>query len=193
MPRVLSILILGSLLPLLAEAGEGEQPKPAPFADLQAASDQRLDLKDAKAVVLFFLSTDCPISNYYTSEIAAIVKDRAGDAVRFYVVHPDPEVTAEAAAKHAKTWKLTCPILLDGKHKLVKLTGVTITPEVAVVLPDVKLAYRGRIDDTYVELGKRRAEPSKRDLRDALTAVLKDQPVADPRTTAIGCYIPELR
>jgi hypothetical protein len=192
MLRVLAVLILGAVLPL-PQTDTGGQAKPAPFDDLQAATDQRLDVKDAKAVVLFFLSTDCPISNYYTSEIAAIVKERTGDGVRFYVVHPDPDLNAEAAAKHAKTWKLTCPILLDGKHKLVKLTGVTITPEVAVVLPDGKLAYRGRIDDTYVDLGKRRAEPSKRDLRDALTAVLKDQPVAEPRTKAIGCYIPELR
>ena len=54
-------------------------------------------------------------------------------------------------------------------------------------------ALTGRIDDIYTELGKRRAEPSKRDLRDALTAVLKGQPVAESRTKAIGCFIPEVR
>jgi hypothetical protein len=143
--------------------------------------------------VLFFASTDCPVANYYTAEINAIVKDYAAESVRFVVVHADPELSEEMAAAHAKTWKLTCPILLDSKHRLVKLTGVTITPEVAVVLPDDSIAYRGRIDDCYADLGKRRVAPNRRDLREALTAVLKGQAVKEPRTRAIGCYIPEPR
>jgi hypothetical protein len=193
MSHTFSILgLLLTILSLLPAAGTPRQSK-APFADLQAAADQPLNAKDAKAVVLFFLLADCPASNYYTTEISAIVKQHTQDPVRFFVVHTDPDLTAADIAKHAQTWKLTSPILHDTRHKLVKSTGVTVTPEVAVILPDGTLAYRGRIDDIYVELGKRRAEPSKRDLRDALAAVLKGQPVAEPRTKAIGCFIPDSR
>jgi hypothetical protein len=187
------LLAAAAFLPTPAGGVQDPQPKAEAFAALQAATDHPLEVKGAKAVVLFFLITDCPISNYYTSEINALAKDCSAEPVRFFVVHVDPELTAAAATEHAKTWKLTCPLLLDPKHRLVKLTGATITPEVAVVLPDGTLAYRGRIDDIYVELGKRRAEPTKRDLRDALTAVLKGQAIAEPRTKAIGCFIPELR
>jgi hypothetical protein len=176
-------------------AGGAAQPPPKtePYAALRGAAATPLEVKGAKAVVLFFLSTDCPVANYYTAEVSAISKDYSAEPVRFYVVHADPALTAAAAAEHARTWKLTCPVLLDPEHRLVKLTGVTVTPEVAVVLPDGTVAYRGRIDDTYVELGKRRAEPNRRDLRLALAAVLKGQPVAEPRTKAIGCFLPEPR
>jgi hypothetical protein len=181
-------------LPLLIAATAGApQQRAEPFAELQATADHKLDLKGARAAVLIFMITDCPIANYYTSEINAIVKDFAGQPVRFCVVHVDPALTAEAAAEHARTWKLTCPILLDPKHRLVNLTGVTVTPEVAVVLADGTLAYRGRIDDVYADLGKRRVEPKERDLREALTAVLKGQPVPRPRTKALGCFISDLR
>ena len=54
------------------------------------------------------------------------------------------------------------------------------------------VAYRGRIDDLFEDLGKKRRKARTRDLRDALEAVLAGKAVVNPRTTAVGCYIPEL-
>jgi peroxiredoxin len=178
----------------LTAGGVPGQAKPAAeaFVDLQGATHYPLDPRCAKAVVLFFTSTDCPIANYYTSEISAIVKDHTGKGVRFYVVHVDPEMQPAEARKHAETYGLTCPVLIDAKHRLVKATGATVTPEAALLTPDGKLAYRGRIDDTYADLGKRRVAPNRRDLREALAAVLAGRAVKEARTEALGCPIPEL-
>jgi thiol-disulfide isomerase/thioredoxin len=162
------------------------------FVDVKGATHFPLDPRGAKAVVLFFITTDCPIANYYASEISAIVKDHAAKGVRFYAVHVDPDLTPAEARKHAETYSLTCPVLIDVKHRLVKATGATITPEAAVLTADGKLAYRGRIDDCYADLGKRRVAPNQRDLRDALAAVLAGRPVKVARTTALGCPIPDL-
>ena len=52
--------------------------------------------------------------------------------------------------------------------------------------------YRGRIDDLYADLGKKRRQARTRDLRAALDAVLSGRAVKNPTTTAVGCYIPEL-
>jgi hypothetical protein len=111
--------------------------------------------------------------------------------VRFYAVQVDPDLTAEQARRHAREFGLRLPVLRDSRHELVKATSVTRAPEVAVLLPGGKLAYRGRIDDLYSALGKKRKAPSWRDLRDALTAVLAGRPVKVPRTEAVGCSIPE--
>src|SRR5262249_31807846 len=113
--------------------------------------------------------------------------------VAAFIVHADPDVGAEQAKKHAGAYEFTCPVLLDPAHVLVKKTGVTIAPEVAVVGPDHKILYRGRIDDWYVTYGKRRAEPTQRDLRNALDAIVQGKTVATPTTTAIGCYLPEAK
>ncbi len=52
------------------------------------------------------------------------------------------------------------------------------------------MLYRGRIDNVYASLGKRRAEATEKDLRKALDEVLSGKPVSTPQTKAIGCYIP---
>jgi hypothetical protein len=84
-------------------------------------------------------------------------------------------------------------VLLDPAHVLVKKTGVTIAPEVAVLAPDGKILYRGRIDDWYIDYGKRRAAPTQRDLRNALDAIVQGKAVPRPTTRAIGCDLPEAK
>jgi hypothetical protein len=55
-----------------------------------------------------------------------------------------------------------------------------VTPEVAVVGPGGALLYRGRIDDLWSDYGKRRQEPTTRDLRAALDAALAGRPTPPP-------------
>jgi hypothetical protein len=66
-----------------------------------------------------------------------------------------------------------------------------MAPEVAVVGQDGKVLYRGRIDDMNIDYGKRRAEPTQRDLRNALDAILQGKAVPTPTTKVIGCDLPE--
>jgi thiol-disulfide isomerase/thioredoxin len=161
--------------------------------DVQGRTQRPLDVKGAKASVLFFVTPDCPISNAYAPQINALVKEHAGRAVRFYVVHVDPDLKRDAARRHAESFGYRCPVLLDSKHQLVAATGVTTTPEVAVVTADSTIAYRGRIDDLYPEVGVKRRVPTRRDLREALAAVLAGKPVPAARTKAVGCLIPDRR
>jgi hypothetical protein len=42
-----------------------------------------------------------------------------------------------------------------------------------------------------VDVGKRRAEPTQRDLRLALDAIVQGKTPPTPVTKAIGCYLPE--
>lgn len=167
----------------------------------------------AKAVVFLFIATDCPISNSYAPEFNRICAkygreeqkagkgtggakdDVKGDAKSdskafdFYLVHADPDLLAADAKKHASDYGYGCPVLMDGKKQLAGQLGAKATPEAFVVSPDGKVLYRGRIDDQYAGYGKRRAEPTTHDLRDALDAVLAGKPVAVPETKVIGCPI----
>ena len=47
--------------------------------------------------------------------------------------------------------------------------------------------------DIYVEFGKRRLQPTSRDLHDVLTAVSEGRDLEARATTAIGCYIADLK
>jgi hypothetical protein len=142
------------------------------------------------AHVLVFVLADCPIANAFVPELSAIERDSSARGVRFFIVHVDPDVTPAAARKHASDFGIRMPVLIDRDHSLVAAIGATVTPETAIVTPSGDIAYRGRIDDRFGALGKKRPAPTKRDLRDALDAVIAGRRVAIARTAAVGCYIP---
>ena len=140
--------------------------------------------------VLVFTTTDCPISNRYAPEIQRLATKFARD-VRFVFVYPVPSDSEATIREHRKKFG-SGEWLRDPSQQLVKLTGVTVTPEVAVMTADQKILYRGRIDDRYLEFGKDRPEPTVRDLERALDAIVARQPVPVSETRAIGCFIADL-
>lgn len=164
---------------------------PSATTSVSDIDGHRLNLAgpDTKAEVLFFITTDCPISNSYFPEINRIVTDYAPRKIAFYAVYTDPTVSIPAIRKHAHEFGLRIPVIADTRHDLVHSVGATVTPEVAVLNERGKLVYRGRIDDWYVDFGKRRSAPTRLYLQQALDAVLSGKPVAIPKVDPIGCSI----
>jgi hypothetical protein len=148
------------------------------------------DWKAARAVALFFIGAECPISNRYAPVINTLVADYSARGVLFYVVHSDPAIGAPAARQHAKDYGFKFPSLLDPTQILASRTGVTLTPTAVILSPAGELLYRGRIDNRYLDFGKYRDAGVKPDLRLALDAVVAGKPVAEPFTKPVGCALP---
>ncbi|MCX6590283.1 MAG: hypothetical protein NTZ56_02050 [Acidobacteria bacterium] len=114
-------------------------------------------------VVYVWLSPECPVSNRYAPELERIERD-----------YP--------AVKLIRT----------SSRPLARKYGVTMTPEVAVVDAQGRLFYRGRIDDQYVDYGKTRPAPTRRDLRIALDELSAGKRASLARTKAFGCALTTL-
>src|SRR4051812_27316033 len=145
------------------------------------------------AIVFLFTSTDCPISNRYAPELRRIADAFVSKGVVFRLVYPSAAEDASAIREHiaAYAYSGAFDAVRDPKQSLVKYTGATITPEAAVVVGG-RVVYRGRIDDRFVDLGRERSAPTRRDLFDALTAIVQGKPAPHATTQAIGCYISDL-
>ena len=149
---------IGSLVFLLFMAGLVPAAPAAPadpvVKDITGIARHPLAPGEKMASVLIFYGQDCPISNSYAPEINRI----AGTFTNFsfYIVQVDPELTIEAAKEHARQFALRPPVLLDPGHELVRRTAATVTPEAVVIGKDGAVVYRGRIDNLYVEPGKKR-------------------------------------
>ena len=169
----------------LAAAGQGVLQ----LRDTRGVLHRPLNVKGARATVLIFITHDCPISNRYAAEINRIHTAYASRKIAFYMIYTDADLTAAQARQHAKDFGYHSVALLDRTHLLVKKVRATVTPEAFVLSPAGKVLYRGRIDDTYVDYGKSRLKPKKRDLRDALDAIVNGKPVPNPVTKSIGCFI----
>ena len=143
------------------------------------------------ATVFVFVATDCPISNRYAPEVQRLHAEFSSRGIAFWLVYADQATTNETIQKHLKDYAYAIAALRDPEHSLVKRTGAKVTPEAVVFGRNREIAYRGRIDDRYVELGQMRPAPTRKDLEEALAAVLAGKPVPVPTTRAIGCHIPD--
>jgi len=153
-----------------------------------------LKVEKGHAAALFFITQDCPISNYYAHEIRRICEDNSKRGLSCALVYVDPTLTDEQVNKHAQDYGHgVYPRIVDRNHDLVKATGADITPTAILIGPGETIAYRGRIDNFYAALGKPRRMVTEHDLRDAIGSVFDGKPVAKPEAPPIGCYIPDLK
>jgi len=191
MLRRVSVRVL--LACLLVCAGHA-QVRPAVLYgyDLQGRPVARLAASGAKAVVLFFIATDCPISNRYAPEIGRLEKEFAGRPVAFWLVYPNATETAEGVLHHQAAFSLAGATLVKPSQWFVAQTQATITPEAAVLIPEGsgwRTAYAGRIDNRYVDIGRERPQATHHDLEDAVEAVLSQRAVVAAGGPPVGCGI----
>jgi peroxiredoxin len=142
-----------------------------------------------RAVVLFFLTTDCPLCNNYAPELNRIAREFSARGVAFYGVQGDATVSDVEVRRHVQDYAYTFPYLFDPEESLAAATGATTTPEAAVLSPTGELLYLGRIDNRLEDFGKQRVAVTVYDLRDTLEAILKGKPAPHARTKALGCAI----
>lgn len=190
----ISSIVLGTALSVTL----GVQAEPV-FPEGRLALKELVDtagrshiLRESKLTVLVFVSVDCPIANRYAPEVLRAAADYKAKGVKFITVYADPTTTREEVKKHQTEFGIDLPAVQDPKHRLVKLVGASVTPEVAVLSSESRLLYRGRIDDSWSQHSRPRTSEARRDLRIALDQALAGKPVEVRWTPAVGCPIPDL-
>jgi hypothetical protein len=192
-PRSAVVLGLACLAILVfVSAALASSPDGLTLREIRGLDGQPLALVPSSggATAIVFYSTECPISNEYSPVLAAIAQDNASAKFRMIGICVDPDLPADTISKHAKEFGLKFPIAADGDGALSSKLGVKATPEAVVLDSGGKVRYRGRIDDTYPSRGKRNANPTTSELKDAIAAVMAGREVAVAHAEAIGCPIP---
>jgi hypothetical protein len=143
-----------------------------------------------RASVLIFLTSDCPISNAYAPEIQDVCRASAPKGVDCLLVYEDPGISPAAARAHREAYRYAgLPAAIDTDGAIARTATASVTPEAVLIDAAGATRYRGRIDNWYADLGRRRPAATVHDLRDAIEALLAGRPIAHPRTDAFGCYI----
>jgi peroxiredoxin len=141
------------------------------------------------AVVLFFVSTDCPVANSYVPEMNRIRDAYASRGVLFYAVQTDTSASDSVVARYAAEYRYGFPMLLDPHQVLVRLADARMVPQAAVFGAGSQRAYLGRIDNRVEDFGKQRYQATEADLREALDSVLAGKRPPHATTKSIGCAI----
>src|SRR5262249_41526188 len=175
--------------PGASDPGVGKKVEDVRLTDAAGKALAPHDLKDQKAVVVVFLSFDCPVSRSYAAGLADLAKAYEDRKVAFLAVCPTDD-EAEVVAKLAREFRIPFPVLRDERLTAAAALGARTVPEAFVTDGDFVLRYRGRIDDAWAARLKKNPRVTHDDLHDALDAVLAGKAVAEPVTEPVGCPIP---
>lgn len=180
--RSLALLALAALS--LAARPEDETAPDFTLADLSGKTVTLSSLKGRKAVVLVFAGIECPRSTAAEPRLGDLARKYGEQGVAFYVVNSNWSESVEAIADRVKRVGFAIPVLKDPQNRVADLFKVEIQPTAVVLDGDLKVRYRGLIDDHKTEELVKRAY-----LREALDAILAGKSPETAKTQAVGCAI----
>ncbi len=168
----------------------GEKIPNLAFKDAQGNIQQLHDLKDKKAIILVFLSFDCPVSTSYAQPLSDMAREFGKHGVTLWGITTNEDESRADVARHVKEFNLSFPVFKDEKLLAADALKAEITPEVFVLDGDFVLRYRGRIDDSYSDRLKKHAQVTKHELRQTVAELLTGRPVSSEPARAVGCPVP---
>lgn len=139
---------------------------------------------NARAIVVMFIATRCPVSNDYNKRMVEIYDEYSEKEVVFIGINSNKQEDSDEVKKHAQKNGFKFPVLKDWKNVVADQYTASVTPEIYVLSPDFTLLYHGRIDDS-----RRENDVTQKDLEETLQAVLAGEKIEEPVTKAFGCTI----
>lgn len=141
--------------------------------------------------VYIFLQPECVISQYFTPELNQLYHNYRGKHIGFLGLFPNPGIDETDIMKFDSAFLIDYPLQIDAGASIARAMEATITPEVVVIdhRTNSKI-YQGRINDSFVRVGKRKQHIQSNDLDDVLSKWCTsgaNQPFVN--TKAIGCLI----
>jgi len=181
--RASSVLAGGILLLASSAAVALEIGAVAPDFAMPTLEGRSFSLVQAEkthvAVVILFISTICPYSNYYNDLIRDLAAEFDKKGIVFVGVNSGSLETAEEVRAHARDHGHRFDIIKDPEGRVADLLEARRTPEVFLIDSSGALRYHGRVASKI----------SAPDLRNALEALLAGRPIHPAETKAFGCAI----
>ncbi|MBL8888860.1 MAG: redoxin family protein [Planctomycetaceae bacterium] len=180
----------GKVAPVVLEPADAiGQPFPSFKAtDIQGHAFDLRRFAAGSPVVIALTSTSCPLCKKYGPTLAELEQTFLPRGVRFVFVNSitsDP-LEETLAVQRELGWQ--GPVLLDRNSELLARFAAESTTEVFLLDQELKLRYRGAVDDQY-GLGYTKPKPQETYLKSAIEQLLNHQSVAVARTSAPGCRI----
>lgn len=164
------------------------------FSLTDTVSDQKVDLnslKGDKATVIFFICNHCPFVLHINSELVKIANEYQKIGFSFVAISSNdvinyPQDSPDKMKENAQNFGYSFPYLYDEDQSVAKAYDAACTPDIYVFNADLKLVYRGQLDDSRPENG---IPVTGKDLRSALNSILKGDPISEIQKPSIGCNI----
>ena len=164
------------------------------FNLLDTISKKKMSLehiKGEKATVIIFMCNHCPFVIHVIEELVVLANFYQTKGVTFIAissndVEKQPQDSPDLMREKALESKYPFPYLYDDSQEIARAYDAACTPDFYIFNKDLKLKYRGQLDDSRPGNS---IEVSGDDLRNALDCILENLENVRAQKPSIGCNI----
>ena len=160
--------------------------------DTVSGSNLSLDeLKSETATVIMFICNHCPYVKHIQSGLVELAGDYLPKGVSFIAINSNdvanyPEDSPDNMKTVAKSLGYPFPYLFDETQEIAKAYDAACTPDFFIYDKELKLVYRGQMDDSRPGNG---IPVTGSDIRKALDELIAGNKIPEKQVPSIGCNI----
>lgn len=149
------------------------------------------DVKGSEATLIMFICNHCPFVLHVNSEIVKLANDYNERGVGFAAISSNdvmnyPQDAPELMKQQAVEVGYPFPYLYDETQEVAKSYKAACTPDFFLFDYELKLVYRGRLDESSPGNNK---PVTGKDIRNAIDAILSGEEINQNQVPSIGCNI----
>lgn len=164
------------------------------FALVDTVSDKVRSLQEMKGemgTVILFICNHCPFVIHVNQELTRMANEYFKLGISFIAISSNdiekyPQDGPELMKENAKIFNYPFPYLFDATQEVAQAFDAACTPDTYLFDKDLKLVYRGQVDDSRPGNGK---PVNGSDLRRAMDFLLHDKGIVDLQKPSMGCGI----
>ena len=175
-----------NMIPLGTKAPNFELPDTISNSNLNLET-----LKGKKGTVIMFICNHCPFVIHINAEIVSIANTYAKKEISFIAISSNdavnyPQDSPENMKLHAKQENYPFPYLYDETQNIAKAYDAACTPDFYAFDNNLKLVYRGQLDNSRPGNG---LPVTGKDLKHALDCLIAGKEDTSLQKPSIGCNI----
>ena len=170
----------------------GAEAAPFTLQDTISRSDKSLDeLKGENGTLIMFICNHCPFVVHVIDELVKLGHDYQSKGINLIAIssnsiqthpHDGPEKMTEMASQK----QFPFPYLYDESQETAKAYKAACTPDFYLFDAQLKLVYRGQLDDSRPSNG---IPVSGSDMRQAMDQLIAGDDISSNQLPSIGCNI----
>ncbi len=160
--------------------------------DVITTKQIRMDeVRGEHGLLVMFICRHCPFVKHVEKELAAIGRDFSGTGIGIAAISSNEadcysEDSPPSLRQQAELVGFTFPYLFDESQEVARAYDAKCTPDFFLYDKNLKLVYRGQLDDSRPGNG---IPTDGRDLREAMNSLIVGKPISAEQKPSIGCNI----
>lgn len=160
---------------------------PDPNGNMHSLSE----ISGKKGTIVIFMCNHCPFVIHVIKEIASIANDFKEAGISTVAISSNdiigyPQDAPPYMSEFVKEYDITFPYLFDESQEVAKSYKAACTPDFFFFDSELKLVYRGQLDNSRPGNG---LPVDGNDLRNAINNLLSGESISDLQKPSVGCNI----